>query len=404
MSTTQTTIQIGDGGGAYVFDVPPEFAPQITVLRNARGERIGEQHTWPVRGYLRGAGPDNVNALFNSLKAALQTEEVNVYFKHGDTVLQQLLASQAERGPKFDGPSLESADETCWDSNLLFSFDITAEIYSAQDGVIESEYSVTYRQNEDGSFTRTKSGRVRTEYGTSAHAAALAMAPAVPSNYKLTASSVTPNDDDTEADFTFAMQSLFSALPDQVLIAERAVEESVENGVKTTTYRATFTGPGATRAAENYKPSGTVLRRSVSTSEDRNSVSVTYTVKDSLSGTQRLSYHNTISIEKSVPKHTALKIEGDNAIIFKGANVEAVVRETGEITYKDIIPPEINPVSNAGIHLCSSRTAIQPQDYNDEGEPTAYLRSWDYTYFASNNEVIQAAMSQLYERLNQMPE
>lgn len=116
MSTTTTTIQIGDGGSAYVFDVPPEFTPQIAVLRNARGERIGEQHTWPVRGYLRGAGPDNVNTLFNNLKTRLQTEQVNVYFKHGDTILQQLLAGQVERGPRFDGPSVESGDDTCWDS------------------------------------------------------------------------------------------------------------------------------------------------------------------------------------------------------------------------------------------------------------------------------------------------
>jgi len=113
MSTTTTTIQLGDGGGAYIFDVPPEFAPRITTLRDSRGERTGECHAWPVRGYLRGAGPDNINTLWNALKTKLQAEKLNVYFKHGDTVLQQLLTSQAERGPRFDGPSIESAGDTC---------------------------------------------------------------------------------------------------------------------------------------------------------------------------------------------------------------------------------------------------------------------------------------------------
>jgi hypothetical protein len=403
MSTTQTTIQIGDGGSAYVFDVPPEFSPRISGLRNARGERLGELHTWPVRGYLRGAGPDNINSLWNALKTKLQTEEVNVYFKRGETVLQQLLASQVERGPKFDGPSVEPADETCWDSNLQFSFDITAEIYNTQDGVIDVEYSITYRQNEDGSYARTKSGSVRTRLGTSAHAAALAQAPAVPSSYRTTSASVTPSDDDTEADFTFTMESLFSALPDQVTTAERVVEESVENGVRTTTYRATFTGPGASRAAESYRPAETVIRRSTSTSEDRNSVSVIYTVEDSPSGARRLSYFNSVSIDKAVPERRTFRTQ-DGSFVFEGAPTEATVREHGETVYSGDVPPEVQSLSAAGLYLRSNSTTVEPASRAEDGTPSTFRRAWSFSYVAARNEDISAALALLYDRLKPLPE
>jgi hypothetical protein len=75
------SIVIGDGQSAYTFDVAPEFAPQIETLRNSKGDRIGERHTWPVRGFLIGADANNINSKWNSLKARLQNEEVNCYFK-----------------------------------------------------------------------------------------------------------------------------------------------------------------------------------------------------------------------------------------------------------------------------------------------------------------------------------
>ena len=402
MSTT--TIQIGDGQNAYVFDVPPEFSPEVTVLRNNRNERIGEHHTWPVRGYLRGAGPENINSLFSSLKTRLQTEKVNVYFKHGDTVLQQILASQAERGPTFDGPSIESGPDTCWDSNILFSFDITADLYSTQDGLIDVQYSISYRENENGSFARTKSGTVRTKLGTSALAAALAEAPAVPPNFKPVSSNVAPNDDDTEASFSFAMESLFASLPEQVLIAERLTDESVEDGVRTTTRRATFTGPGAERAADEYRPAGSVLRRSRSTSPDRNSITVTYTVQEPFAGAQRLSYRNSISIEKSVPETRIFKLEGEKNLRFQGASTEAVIRETGEVTYQGEIPPEVPPLGAAGLSLRSSSTTVSPAAKTDDGSPTAFSRTWNHTYCALSNEDVQAALPQLYQRLANPPQ
>jgi hypothetical protein len=404
MSTSKTTIQIGDGGSAYVFDVPPEFAPQTTTLRNARGERTGEHHRWPVRGYLRGAGPDNINALWNDLKTRLRTEKVNVYFKHDTTVLQQLLASSAERGPKFDGPSIEPEEGTCWDSSLLFSFDIEADIYDTQDGVIEVEYTVSYRQNADGSFTRTKSGSVATTHGTSAHAAALAQAPSVPSNYRLSSSSVAPNTDDTQAGFTFVMESLFSSLPDQVMIAERVVDESVENGVRTTTYRATFTGPGAARAAEDYRPDETVLSRSTSTSEDRDTVSVTYTVREPLPGSPRMSYSNSISMEKSVPKVEVMSLEGHQSVAFRGGDTPAFVRENGETAYRDSVPPEVPPLASAALFLTGAITSVEPSGFAEDGAPAGYVRRWSYTYTAVSNEDVSAALPELYNRLSSLPE
>jgi hypothetical protein len=199
------------------------------------------------------------------------------------------------------------------------------------------------------------------------------------------------------------MQSLFSELPDQVLVAERVVDESVENGVRTTTYRAMFTGPGASRAAEDYKPSDTVLRRSISTSEDRNSVSVTYTVQDSLTGAQRLSYYNSLSIEKSLPALEAHVMDGDNPIIFKGGNAPAVIRENGRTVYKDEVPPEVPPLAVGGLYLRSTLTTVRPESTSDEGDAVHYVRRWSYTYIAKSNAELTAALPLLYERLKQQP-
>lgn len=403
MSTTTTTIQIGDGGGAYTFDVPPEFAPQITTLRNDRGERIGERHVWPVRGYLRGAGPDNINTLWNALKTKLQTEQVNVYFKHGETTLQQLLASDAERGPKFDGPSIESGDETAWDSNLLFSFEITADIYDTQDGVIDVQYSITYRQNEDGSYSRTKSGTVTTKYGTSAHTAALTQAPSVPSNYKLTSASVTPSDDDTEADFTYVIQSLFSALPDQVLIAERVVDESVENGVKTTTYRATFTGPGATRAAEEFRPEGTIVGERTLTAEDDNSVSVTYTVQESADQTKRLRYFNSTSIQIVPAETDEFPLDSAQPILFSGAQRATTIVEDGYEICSGEAPPAHPALNDSRLVLVNKTTSVRPWSHDRDGNAASYIRTWNYTYKSSEPFATDEAITALEANFQQQP-
>jgi len=396
---SSTTIQIGDGQDAFVFDVPPEFAPRVQVLRNANGVRIGEFHTWPVRGYLRGAGPENINALWSSLHVKLQVEQVNVYFKHGETVLQQLLASESEKGPKFDGPSIEPGDETCWDTNLEFSFEVTAEIYETQSGVIEVEHTMDYRQNEDGSYTHTKSGRLRTESGTSAHQAAIEQVPDVPVGYKLTSVSVTPNDEDTEASFSFTMQSLFAALPQQVNIARRTVEESLDNGVKTTTCRATFTGEGALQAAQEFRPEGKVTGESIVTSEDENTVSVTYTVQEPADGTHRLRYFNSVSIQPGEAELDIFPMGGQAPLIQVGAQRAATIVEDGYEVWNGSVPPVHPALVDGKIHVYNRSTAVRPWSHDAGGLPVAWIRTWNYTYKSSEKLDTPEALTQLESRM-----
>jgi len=205
----------------------------------------------------------------------------------------------------------------------------------------------------------------------------------VPSNYKLTSASITKNDDDTEADYSYTIRSLFSALPENVLIAERVIDESIEDGVKTTTYRATFTGPGASRAAERFKPDGSVIRQSKSVSEDSNSIAITYTVKDSADGTQRINYTNSISIEPGRDTYTEFRAEGQKPVIFKGAQGKTVIRETGQAIYKGGIPPFHQPIDDSRLILVSQIITLQVKDKTTESNPISFIRSWSYTYWSS---------------------
>ena len=323
------TIVIGDGQGAYTFSVAPEFAPQVETIRNSKGERIGERQVWPVRGFLVGADAQNINSKWDSLKTRLQNEKVNCYFRKDGVTLQSLLVSNAERGPQFSGPRIVTADNAAWDTNLQFNFEITAEIYDAETDVIDNEFRITYRQLENGQFEQTKSGRLRTKEGASARQAASEQALAVPSNCKLISASIVKNDDDTEADYSYTIRSLFSSLPDNVLVAERIVDESIEDGVKTTTYRATFVGSGASYAAERFKPEGEIIRQSKSASEDDNSVTITYTVKDSVDGTQRLRYHNAVAIDWALPAKTTFESDGQPPLIMDGARGVTTITEEG---------------------------------------------------------------------------
>ena len=378
------TIVIGDGQGAYTFSVAPEFAPQVETIRNSKGERIGERHTWPVRGFLVGADAQNVNSKWNSLKTRLQNEKVNTYFKKDGVTLQSLLATTAERGPQFSGPRIVTADNAAWDTNLQFSFEITAEIYDAETDVIDNEFRITYRQLENGQFEQTKSGRLRTKEGASARQAASEQALAVPSNCKLISASIVKNDDDTEADYSYTIRSLFSSLPDNVLVAERIVDESIEDGVKTTTYRATFVGPGASYAAERFKPEGEIIRQSKSASEDDNSVTITYTVKDSVDGTQRLRYHNAVAIDWALPAKTTFESDGQPPLIMDGARGVTTITEEGFSIWKGVIPPPHPPITSAGLVLTNKATKVEPESEEITGLPNTYLRTWSYTYWVSD--------------------
>jgi hypothetical protein len=219
----------------------------------------------------------------------------------------------------------------------------------------------------------------------------------------MVSSSVTPNDDDTQADFSFVMQSLFSALPDQVLVAERVIDESVENGVKTTTYRATFTGPGAARAAEDFRPDGSIIGERLITAEDDNTVSVTYTVQESADKTNRLRYFNSTSIQIVPAEIDEFPNEGAPPILFKGAPRAATIVEDGYEIWSDEAPP-VHPVLNdSRLHLLNKTTSVRPWSHDRDGSPSAYIRTWNYVYKSAEDFTSEQFVSDLETRFQQKP-
>jgi hypothetical protein len=96
-----------------------------------------------------------------------------------------------------------------------------------------------------------------------------------------------------------------------------------------------------TRHSQTCNPKSSkepVIRQSKSVSEDNNSVTITYTVQNSADGSQKLHYTNSISIETSSDTHAEFRTEGQQPIIFKGAQRKTVIWEVSESAFKGRTP------------------------------------------------------------------
>jgi hypothetical protein len=140
---------------------------------------------------------------------------------------------------------------------------------------------------------------------------------------------------------------------------------------------------GASSAADNFKPEGSVIRQTKSVSEDNNSVSITYTVRDSADGSQKLHYTNSISIETGSDTHAEFRTEGQQPIIFKGAQSKTVIREVGQSVFRGRIPLAHPPIDDSRLTLISQITLVQPKDKSIESEPLTFVRNWSYTYWSA---------------------
>jgi hypothetical protein len=97
-------------------------------------------------------------------------------------------------------------------------------------------------------------------------------------------------------------------------------------------------------------------------------------------------------------------VDGDKPIVFEGANTEVIIRESGEVVYRDEIPPEVEPLKAPGLFLRASQTTVNPGTTDEEGSPLTYVRNWAHTYVAASNEDVQACLAQLHQRLSNPPE
>ena len=227
----RATIIIGDGGGAYTFSVSPAFLPQIETLRDRDGTRIGERETWPVRGYLSAADTDAVVAAFDSLKAKLETEQVNIYWKKDGVTKRSLTTAATERGPKFNQVKVISKPGN-WSTHLFYNFDIIAERYDAL--TISHDYDISYRTNEENRDEQVKTGMVRTKLGTSAKTVAENAQPSS-AGYKLVSQSIQVDDDDVRAQYSYVLREYFKALPAGIRWGQRDISETINGYMKTIT-------------------------------------------------------------------------------------------------------------------------------------------------------------------------
>jgi hypothetical protein len=97
-------------------------------------------------------------------------------------------------------------------------------------------------------------------------------------------------------------------------------------------------------------------------------------------------------------------VDGDKPIVFEGANTEVIIRESGEVVYRDEIPPEVEPLNAPGLFLSASHTTVNPGTTDEEGTAVTYQRNWHFTYIAASNEDLAAALPLLYERLKTQPD
>lgn len=396
---SKLTIRIGTGSGAYTFAVPPDFRPSVETLRSDAGARIGERHTWPVRGLLVGATPENVSAQWDALVALLEGEGVSCYFLHGSTTLQTLSASAAEAGPDFSGVGVTASADCAWNSKLEFDFEISADFYDASGNVIDSSSGTTYRELEDGTLVQVTKGKLRTKSGASAKAEAELLEPTPPGGYRLVESTVTTDDGDVEASYSYTVASLFAALPIGVRIAERMESEEETGGERRVTYRATFTGEGAGRAAEEYLRTSEhpVVSRNITRTPDRAQVEVIYTTVEPVGGGSRISFAESVTITGPGREITEFPIEGKSPVLFRGADRASVIRQVGVAVHRGEVPPERRPLDHPGLVQLRPENTVEVDSFAYDASAGTFSRRWAYSYLTTDDQAARAIGQRISE-------
>jgi hypothetical protein len=399
---TAPTIRIGSGPSAYTFEVPVDFSPRVETIRGDTGGRIGEKRVWPVRGMLVGATPENVAALWDALAEALASEDVSCYFIHDGAVLEQLDASEAEAGPRFDNLAVRKNSECAWNSRLEFDFEIEAEFYDAEGDVIDSSERTTYRELADGTLLRAMEGKLRVRKGSSARAAAEQLLPDAPAGFRLAESSVTTDADDLNADYKWAFVSVRGVIPIGVRIAERCEKCEESGGARRVTYRAEFTGEGAERAAERYldEARNPVLERRISKSADGAKVEVVYITLEPVGAGEKISFYETIEISGGGREITEFPVDGAAPLIMKGARRALVVRQRGASVHRGEVPPEREPLKIPGLVRKTAQNAVGVGELTFDAKAGTVERRWDFEFLAAGEDAerrVNAAVGRIAE-------
>ena len=393
----RATVIIDDGGTPYTFSVSPEFAPQITVMRSRKGIRLGEREVWPVKGKLIASGTDNVVTAFDALKLKLETEEVTCSWKKDGVTKRTLTTAVSELGPQFSGIAVVPKAPN-WATGLEYSFEIIAERWDVVAGVIENQYTITYNTAENGQLIQAKSGSVRTTSGASAKSAAEASTPSVPSGYQLISESVSSDENNTVATYTFQLIKLFESLPSGVRIARRRVRAHKKGRRIHVSGTATFVGSTtleeANQAAQDFIDryveayEADEHERSIEEAEDERTAVATFSFEapDPDKTVKLIEFFRSIQLQGGLPMRTFKPVEGSTKFIFKGAESLLVLVDSGFFRWKGFDFPDPPVLELTGfIRVNRSMNPQSPKDTEPDKNGIVTVR-WSHQYWSVNSD------------------
>ena len=93
-----------------------------------------------------------------------------------------------------------------------------------------------------------------------------------------------------------------------------------------------------------------------------------------------LRFFNSITIRDIPVEIEEFPVDSDRPVLFEGARRAATIVEDGYEVYAGEPPPVHEELAEAGLVVTNKTTGVRPWSHDGEGSPTAYIRTWNYTY------------------------
>ena len=145
--------------GGSVNPTPAVSIGCVGVHHPVTGELVGVEYTWDVKGVLLDKGADSIAtqaATLEGLFSGLDGTET-VSLKDGETVLAELVGSNAVQGLNIDPPSYLEGSGVEWATKRTYSLGFTAEFPAS--GITEwAEWTLSITTDERGIDSRAAEG------------------------------------------------------------------------------------------------------------------------------------------------------------------------------------------------------------------------------------------------------
>lgn len=320
----------------YEFSITPPFQPRVSYTYDDRRNLFAEQHTWPIQGHLKSTGGTNLFTKYEDLKDAIETAPFDIKFlDSNDNVLSQVLTTDTDgKGPRCTRINIPAVN--AWATSVQFGLEVTALIKrhaDKSDGIININYTDTYttEHKEDGTTLEivTRSGSLETDASTSALIQARAQRALFLTGFnqfEFTADDISTTEDDSQATFTWTrrQREQGGASTDD----SRTKEESESDGLLTTTWSGTFSGPSAESQALNFKPpvsAGPLVARDITRNADNGEVSVKFTRIKAIDGSGIVNVQENISVAGGDQPLIPALVQGFPPVRFRGRQTAVTV-------------------------------------------------------------------------------